>query len=93
MKVNMGDPPKVCNAGVQVGNVYPAKGGRGDTRFWLVLSLTNSEQSAHMLGLNFGGEVVSTQSYSTHALREREVVGFCAEVSSFYPVIQWRDPV
>ena len=90
MKVNLGEAPPMYCDGVQVGDVYPAKGGRGDTRFWLVLALTNSEKSAHLLGLNAAGEVVSTCTYGTFAMAERKRIGFCEEVRSFYPSIQWE---
>lgn len=89
MKVNLGECPPQYRDGVQVGDVYPAKGGRGDTRYWLVLAITNSDRAAHMLGLDSAGEVVSTQTYGIHAIEDRQRIGFCEQVSSFYPVIQW----
>jgi len=89
MKINLGAVPAECRCGVQVGDVYPAKGGRGDTRYWLVIALTNSERSAHMLGLDIAGEVVSTASYGVHALEDRERIGFCEDVRSFCPDIEW----
>lgn len=89
MKVDLGDAPPECCDGVQVGDVYPAKGGRGDTRYWLVLAITNSDRTAHMLGLDIAGEVVSTASYGIHALLDRNRLGFCEGVRSFYPKIKW----
>lgn len=89
MKVDLGETPPQCCEGVQVGDIYPAKGGRGDTRYWLVLAVTNSDRTAHMLGLDISGEVVSTQTYSLHALTDRTRLGFCEEVRSFYPKIIW----
>jgi len=90
MKVLMGDPPTRYSVGVQVGDVYPAKGGRGDTRFWLVVSLGHSGQSAHMLGLNADGVIVSTASYNSGALEERQRIGWCADVRGYCPRIEWE---
>lgn len=55
------------------GNVYPAKGGKGDTMYWLVISTT--ETGAHLIGFDPFGCPVSTASYNKHALRDRPVLG------------------
>ncbi len=62
---------------VMVGDIYPAKGGRGGTSAWLVVGVT--EKMAHVLGLNVEGEIVSTSSYGVLAFECRERIGFVEE--------------
>ena len=63
------------------GNIYPAMGGRRPgTDYWVVLAVTGS--SAHLVGFNMDGDVVSTASYLKSAMRARPIIGFC-EVSMF----------
>ena len=57
---------------VQVGHVYSSKNHRV-TRYWLVLSVRGN--TAHLLGLDATGEVVTTTSYGVHALDGRALVG------------------
>ena len=90
MRAIMGDPPARFAAGVQVGDVYPAKGGRGDTRFWLVASLGHTGRSAHLLGLNEDGVIVSTASYGIDVLGDRPRIGWCSDLREFYPRIEWE---
>jgi hypothetical protein len=71
---------------VQVGDVLPAKGGRGDTALWLVVAVRGN--SVHMLGLSRLGEIVSTASYGMHALSDRAVIGRCNELADFVASIQ-----
>lgn len=62
---------------VMVGDIYPAKGGRGGTSAWLVVGVT--EKMAHVLGLSIEGDVVSTASYGVHAFECRERIGYVEE--------------
>ena len=55
------------------GNIYPAKGGKGDTEYWMVVALSPS--GAHLIGFNREGIPCSTASYLRGALRERPVIG------------------
>lgn len=55
------------------GNVYPAKGGKGDTEYWVVISLTAN--GANLLGFDKEGKPCSTASYLRGALRERPIIG------------------
>lgn len=55
------------------GNVYPAKGGKGSTHFWLVVSITST--GAHLIGFDVNGLPVSTASYLKSAMRERPILG------------------
>ncbi len=57
------------------GNIYPAKGGRKNTDYWLVVAV--SDHGAHLIGFNDEGEPVSTASYNKSAMRERPVIGRC----------------
>ena len=55
------------------GNVYPAKGGKADTEYWLVVSLTKN--GCNLLGFDKGGAPCSTASYLRSAMRERPLIG------------------
>ena len=58
---------------VAPGNVYPAKGGKGDTEYWLVVSLTKN--GCNLLGFDKDGAPCSTASYLRSAMRERPLIG------------------
>jgi hypothetical protein len=58
---------------VTVGNVYPAKGGKGGTEYWLVVAL--SPTGAHLIGFDKDGLPCSTASYLRGAMRERPIIG------------------
>lgn len=89
MKFSMGTlPDGLSDDSVVSGNVYKAKGGRGDTKFWLIVSVRGLY--CYCLGLNTSGEVVSASGYGCHAFHDREVVGFCPEISEINFNIQWR---
>jgi hypothetical protein len=55
---------------VEVGDVYPAKGGRGDTKYWIVVGI-GPKSYATVLGLDESGHVVSGCVYGTWALEGR----------------------
>lgn len=55
------------------GNVYPAKGGKGGTEYWVVLSLTAN--GANLIGFDKEGLPCSTATYLRGALRERPLIG------------------
>lgn len=73
--------------GVCVGDVYPAKGGRGTTRFFIVVSVVGN--MAHCLGVDLDGNVVSTTSYGTHVFEGRRLVGRAREVETLI-TIDWE---
>ena len=58
---------------VRPGNIYPAKGGKGDTEYWLVVAVSHT--GAHLIGFNKEGIPCSTASYLKSAMRERPVIG------------------
>jgi hypothetical protein len=58
---------------VKPGNIYPAKGGKGDTEYWLVIAVSTT--GAHLIGFNKEGIPCSTASYLKGAMRERPVIG------------------
>lgn len=60
---------------IQVGDMFSAKGGRGDTAAWLVAAVRGD--TLHMLGLNKQGEIVSTTSYGAHTMENRVCIGHC----------------
>jgi len=74
-----GLPAEAIMDDVAVGDVFPAKGGKGDTAIWIVAALRSN--SAYLLGVNRDGEIVSTTSYGLHALRDRVVIGRCTDLT------------
>ncbi|WP_043345097.1 hypothetical protein [Cupriavidus basilensis] len=89
MKVEMGKIPITISLDApKVGDVLRAKGGRGDTRFWLVAAVAN--QTAHVLGLDREGNIVSTASYGVHALAGREIVGAVEDFAEMRLNIKWE---
>lgn len=77
MRFKLGDKAEQLSGNVEVGNIYRAKGGKL-TRFFLVAAVMN--ETAHLFGLDLAGNIVSTQSYSTYHLENREIVGRCPEL-------------
>lgn len=55
------------------GNIYPAKGGKKGTEWWLVVAV--SDTGAHCIGFDDRGYPVSTASYLKCRMRERPVIG------------------
>lgn len=64
---------------VRVGNIYAARGGKG-TMAWLVVAVRGD--SVHMLGIDCEGEICSTTSYGKWVVKERQVIGFCADMET-----------
>jgi len=72
---------------VSVGDVYAAHGPR-HRGFWVVVAVVGN--SCHLLGIDEHGAIVSTASYGAHALREREVIGYCQDLEAMGPIrIHW----
>ena len=87
MRFETGPRPPV-DAGVQVGDVYQARGGGATAPdFWLVVSVRNSTCS--VLGFKAHGDIVSAQSYSTSAFQERMRVGVVEGLSDLTMTVQW----
>lgn len=82
----MPEPP--IKQDVKIGNVYPAKGGRGNTKFWIVIA--RHQSAIVMLGLDAEGEVVSSQTYGFWSMEDRPVLGFCAGIEQLNFDIEWR---
>lgn len=61
---------------IQVGDVYPAKGGRTGAVYWVVIGISGDWKNVKVLGIDKDGEVVSATGYNAHSLRERPKVGF-----------------
>lgn len=72
------------------GNVYPAKGGRGNTAYWLVVA--TSQTGAHNIGFDEEGLPVSTASYLKSAMRERPVIGRVDISSLSLESLPWGAP-
>jgi hypothetical protein len=79
-------PVEQIDQSVKVGDVFPARGGRGGTVAWVVVSV--GDNVAHLLGCNVAGEIVSTSSYNLHALENRPMLGTCPDVKGFVATIQ-----
>ena len=79
MKFNLKDIPKDRLDGkIKVGDMFPAKGGRGDTAAWVVAAVRGD--TLHMPGVNTDGDIVSTSSYGAHAMEDRVCIGRCEEL-------------
>lgn len=61
--------------GPQVGDVFRAKGGRGPTRFWVIVALSASGDTSHVFGFDEDGNICSAQSYRTGYWEERDCIG------------------
>ncbi len=66
---------------VRVGDVYPAKGGSGDTAIWVVVATSGDGKSVKVLGVDTYGDIVSATGYNMHSLRSRHKIGFVKELS------------
>ena len=94
--------PEVEFRQVQVGDIYPAKGG-AKTRFWIVLAISYrghlQGEMVHMIGLNSEGEIVATTSYGRHAIegtpdglfKPRQLLGRVTGMSDLQFDIEWKD--
>lgn len=89
MKIEMGRIPiRVDLDQPAIGDVYRAKGGRGETKFFVVVAITG--RVAHALGLNREGDIVSTTSYGCEVFAARDVVGRVAGLSEMTLNIEWE---
>ena len=73
-------PREATTEDMTVGDVLQAKGGHRDTALWIVAAVRGN--SVHMLGVSRDGEIVSTASYGLHAIRDRAVIGRCADLEA-----------
>lgn len=74
MKFDLEDIPlNLIRSEIEIGDVFTAKGGKGETAMWVVVAINQS--NVHMLGVDESGEVISTTSYGAHALRNRFKIG------------------
>lgn len=77
---------------LRVGNVYPARGGKG-TAFWVVVAIT--ESGASCLGLDREGNISSTVSYSRYVFeggqytKGRPCIGFVEGLEGMQLDVQW----
>lgn len=89
MKIEMGRiPVRVDLDQPAIGDVYRAKGGRGETKFFVVVALTG--RMAHALGLNWEGDIVSTTSYGCEVFAARDVVGRVPSLGEMTLNIEWE---
>lgn len=72
-------PEEKLGGNIKVGDMYQAKGGRGDTAAWVVAAVRGD--TLHMLGIDKSGEIVSTASYGAHAMEGRTCIGQCEELA------------
>lgn len=88
MKIEIGKIPVEISAldEVAVGNVYRAKGGRG-TQFFIVIAVT--EQTAHAIGIDRDGNIVSTTSYGLHTFKRRDVVAKVPALANMRIDLEW----
>lgn len=89
MKIEMGQIPiRVDLEQPAIGDVYRAKGGRGETKFFVVVAIVG--RVAHALGLNREGDIVSTTSYGCEVFAARDVVGRIPGLSEMTLNIEWE---
>lgn len=94
MKFNIPDAlqREVQDATVRIGNVYPAKGGKG-TAFFVVVAI--HKDSACLLGIDRDGNITSCTSYYKSVLeggsyREpRPIMGFVEGLEELTFDVQW----
>lgn len=88
MKIEIGKIPVEISAldEVSVGNVYRAKGGRG-AQFFIIIAIT--EQTAHAIGIDRDGTIVSTTSYGLHTFNRRDVVAKVPALAGMKVDLEW----
>jgi hypothetical protein len=82
------DPSRDEDQLIEVGNVYGAKGGCGDTRYWVLACIR--QRTAYCLGLDAQGKVVSTTSYGVHVFEVRSLLGRVPEFAELTLKIRWE---
>ncbi len=87
--------PEKIPTGVQVGDIYPAKGGRGNrggqpgySSFWVVMAI-NQRGYAALLGIDREGQVVGAQTYSVSAMEGRPLLGRANGVDKVLVEVEW----
>lgn len=87
MRFETGPRPPI-DAGVQIGDVYQARGGgQNAPDFWLVVSVRGSTCS--VLGFKAHGEIVSAQSYGVASFVDRMRVGIVDGMADVVMTVQW----
>lgn len=82
MKLDLTDIPiEFRDGSVKPGNLYSSLGGAGPQKMWLVVSLTESGRTCHVLGIGLDGTIVSARSYATHCFEERALIGVCSSIT------------
>lgn len=91
MKFNLDSQhaPLPSNRAPEVGDVYPAKGGRGDTIYWIIVGTTMRGGCA-VLGIDGEGQVISAQSYNASAFKDRPLLGRCQNLAELSFDIEWE---
>lgn len=82
-------PPPPAGRSAQVGDVYAAKGGKGESRYWLVVSVVENKRIV-VLGLDEGGAVVGGASYGAWAMKDRPLLGRCDGLENMSLEITWK---
>lgn len=81
-------PIRVDLDGPMVGDVYRAKGGRCNTKFFVIAAVVGS--MAHALGLDRDGNIVSTTSYGVDVFARRDIVGRVPSLADLTMPIDWE---
>lgn len=90
MKFDMNRPEPVGPAGrpPEVGDVYPAFGGKGDSRYWLVVGVSRGKRVV-VIGLDHAGAVVGAAAYIESAFHRRPLLGRCENIKNMNLEIDW----
>lgn len=94
MKFNLPEPQPMIVKSLQVGNVYPCRGGK-KTKYWVVIGI--ADDMCHLIGLNQLGEISSTASYGVHVFdgssfvfkRCDSILGYCPSIATMNFDIEW----
>lgn len=82
MKLDLTKIPIELRSGIVApGDLYSSQ-GRGPQKMWLVVAISESGKTCHVLGVDLSGNIVSARSYATHCFEDRALIGVCKDIVS-----------
>lgn len=73
MNISLAKLTPIQRGEIAIGNVYLAKGGKGPTKYWMVVQIADHRIS--VLGIDADGNITTAQNYLRHAIEGRQYVG------------------